>query len=58
MKLALQAHYLGRELVAFKRGADLVGDAFDQSNVMIFERGLFAPDKTEQSECVAADPDR
>ena len=58
MQFALEPHHLGRELIAFERGADLVGDALYESNVVIFERALFAPHKTEQAERLSGDMNR
>ena len=50
MQLALEPHHLGRKLIAFERGADLVGDALDEGDVVVVELALLAPDKTEQAE--------
>src|SRR5215203_3124248 len=57
MKLRFQAHHFRRELVALESRADLVGDAFDKRDVVVFKRlgGFFAPDETEKSESVSAD---
>ena len=48
VKLALEPHDLGRKLIAFERRADLICDALDQCDVMIFESAFFAPHKSQK----------
>ena len=45
-------------MITFESGTDLVGDAFDQSDVMVLERALLAPNKTEQTKCFSGDMNR
>ena len=59
MQGAAQVHYLGRQLIAFERGANLVRDAFDERHLMILKTfSRCAPHQTEQAKGLTSHPHR
>src|SRR5687767_15603715 len=54
VQFAAKPHDLSRELVSLEGGADLVGDALDERDVVLFKGRLFAPNKSEKTEGVTA----
>ena len=49
-----QVHDLGGKLIALERGADLIGNAFDQLNLMVLKAiARSAPHQTQQSESLS-----
>jgi len=56
---APQPHYFCREVIAFKRGSELIGNPFAQSYFVILEAvARLAPNETKQPECVTSDAHR
>ena len=59
VKRGAEVHDLRRQLIAFERRADLVGDAFDERDFVIFKSfARLAPNQTEQSKRLSADAHR
>ena len=56
---AFQAQDFGRKMIAFQRGADLIADALDERDLVIFETlARFAPHQAEQAERMTPDAHR
>jgi len=54
-----QMHHFCRQLITFERGATLIGDAFNERDLMILKTlSRFTPNETKKSKCLAGDANR